>query len=841
MNAYTLKIWLKKILHLFVVAIFLIQNNFSYAEPEVKTIHLNPNFGFPLKLSENAATIAIGDPNLIDIVTIEPNMLMITGQLVGATSLTVFGKSGAIYQYRVQVTSDISQLRHMIQSLEPRVSVEDINGKVLLTGEVDTPAALTRVLTIADRFVGGAGQPDFKVVSDYGGVLAGNLDESEEQVLTGFSLSSGGGRNRGGAGQSRGSATALLDPKANLAQNVSRASAVSIAGGRILSLIKVINQPKVEIQMRVVEVDRTKTDQFGIDWRLDGNNVSVGSFAGGVTSTLPAPSDSAPLSSGSANLVGFFQPGKYFLSTFLRMIEEKGATSTLSEPLLTAISGESARFMVGGQVPIPVQATTSSTNSVAVATNVRFESFGLSITVRPTVLENGKISIILDQSMSELDYANGIQIIGARVPGFKQKSVSTITESESGETWAVAGLLTEEDRKSLKSVPWISKVPILGKLFENKDDSTSRNELFILVNARRIDTPNTTTTNFDGKGKLEPRSSKNEVSTDPVYQDKQSQELNSNGLILTPPKQGAPQVEQLKEESKSIPLNIEKQNDGKSKTSPLNAKGKKIALSDSKVSKGTQGNEQDEVRIVRLKEKDLPTEKMVNESKVERLTANNELDDLQIFSFNPEKIIREVVTSQPSEPLKKSDVTNNETTQLKSSLTKQKAPTVVSSQAPSTNKESTKPSIQEVTQNKPAAPNDLPTVASAIDQVKSTSTQQDIKKNEPAASDSKPFKEDVLSLLGDVVRVKVVVVNFLAGKDKIDYFKDSLKKGTVNTPPQTEWSKWKIAIGAIDGNVNHLVKFAVPPEMRRDLYSGASAYIDLPKKQYQYAIDYQVQ
>ena len=63
----------------------------------------------------------------------------------------------------------------------------------------------------------------------------------------------------------------------------------------------------------------------------------------------------------------------------------------------------------------------------------------------------------------------------------------------------------------------------------------------------------------------------------------------------------------------------------------------------------------------------------------------------------------------------------------------------------------------------------------------------------------------------------------------------------MNTPPKAEWSKWKIAVGAIDGNVNQLVKFAIPPEMKGDIYSGASAYIELPKKQYQYAIDYQVQ
>src|SRR5690606_34098035 len=102
------------------------------------------------------------------------------------------------------------------------------------------------------------------------------------------------------------------------------------------------------------------------------------------------------------NLVGLFLPGSYGLSTFVRAIERKGAGKTLSEPLLTALSGESASFLVGGSVPIPTQtlAAGNATSNALSATNVRFIQFGLRLIVRPTVLENGKISIVLDQSIS---------------------------------------------------------------------------------------------------------------------------------------------------------------------------------------------------------------------------------------------------------------------------------------------------------------------------------------------------------------------------------------------------------------------------------------------------------
>lgn len=500
------------------------------AANEQKLVNVRRGFSIPLKLSEDAGTVAIGDPNLLGVTTIKPNLLMINGQETGTTSLTVFAKSGNIYEYQIIIGNDISQLRKLISLVEKKVIVEDIDGTIVLRGEVATAAALTRVLSIADRYVSSSADADFRVISDKGGVLAGNLEEtrvfepplnritSELQTIGrgGRGGGAGGGSNGGSGGGNGGRGAAanrsldIMEGKGNLAQNLNRADVVAVANGKVLSLIKVAKQPKVEIQMRIVAVDRAKTDQWGLDWRLDGNRVTIGSRIGGVTTTLPSPSSmtdgTGSIDPGTATLVGFFRPGNYFLSAFLRAVEEKGAAKTLSEPLVTAVSGESASFLVGGSIPIPTQDLSpgNATSNAVVATRIEFIRFGLQLVVRPTVLENGKISIVLDQSISEPDYANAIQVIGAAIPAFRTKYVSTITESESGETWAVAGLLTEEDSKNLKSVPWISKIPVIGWLFQNKEDNTSRNELMILVNARTIDGPNQTTTTFDGIGNLAP-------------------------------------------------------------------------------------------------------------------------------------------------------------------------------------------------------------------------------------------------------------------------------------------------------------------------------------------------
>lgn len=247
-----------------------------------------------------------------------------------------------------------------------------------------------------------------------------------------------------------------------------------------MSLLQVDDQPRVEIQMRIMSVDRNKTDKLGIDWTLDGDKVTIGN----TTSNAQGNSNL------SINLNPGFLPGTYTLTSFLKAIETRGAATMLSEPLLTAVSGESSSFLVGGAIPIPTQSLAAggpTSNPISI-TNVAYIQFGLKLIVRPTVLENGKIAIVLDQTMSEPDYSteNKVTILNVPIPSFAQKTVSTVTEARDGETWAVAGLITEEAQKSLRKVPFLSEIPILGALFRNKEDGSARNELMITITARRV-------------------------------------------------------------------------------------------------------------------------------------------------------------------------------------------------------------------------------------------------------------------------------------------------------------------------------------------------------------------
>lgn len=581
-------------------------------------IELFLGHSIPFSLPEEPETIAIGDPSVFQTVTVKPKQILLNATNVGTTSMTVYGKSGAVYQHYVKVKLDptrtamemeqlaiqarkdaagivakrnaefeteqlrirqrneiagdyIARLKPLVNALEKNVTVDNLNGVILLKGTVDTAAAHARIISLVDRFLSTSVEADFKVVSDAGGVLAGNLDEKTEfepppQTLAVPRLAvggagqgqgggaGGGGAGGGGGGRQGGSVQALrqplMDAKGNLGQNLNRADVVMIADGKAISLIRVARTPKVEIQMKIVAVDRDKTDQMGIDWRLTSvltnggttTGISIGSLLGGVTSALPSGLDNATgvINPGDSTLVGIGNiigsDKQIGLTTFLRFVEEKGAATTLSEPILTAVSGESASFLVGGSIPIPVQTLSagSATQNAVVATNVNFIDFGLRLVVRPTVLENGRISMLLDQSMTEPDNGVRIQLLGTFIPGFKQKSVSTVTESASGETWAVAGLLSEEDSKVLRKIPVLGDMPVFGFLFRNTDDRVNRNELMIIITAKTIDGVNQTTTNFDGQGRLAPSNSSqsqtNNALDDAIYDDEQSANKTNEGM-----------------------------------------------------------------------------------------------------------------------------------------------------------------------------------------------------------------------------------------------------------------------------------------------------------------------
>lgn len=409
------------------------------------------------------------------------------------------------------------RLERLLKEIDTRIEVEKLNSAFLLKGKVRNPSALARAIAVADRFVNGGADPDVSVITDKGGVLTGNTDEVQRQALGPANLlnnrAQGGNApgsapvvrdnseprtfGRGGAGGQGGNggqqgfrqpfnlSLPLMQENGNIARNIGRGDVVTAANGKVVSLLKVDALARVEVQMRIVTVDRGKTRDLGIDWSLNGGRVQLNTGAAAanneVIQSLAASSATGSISSLS-------------ITSFLRAAEDLGAAETLYEPLVSAVSGETASFLLGGTVPLyteEFEAVGGVIGGIGTRTRtLEYAEFGLRYFVRPTVLEDGRISTVLDQSISAPDYniAGGTfkDSLGNPIPAFTRRAVSTLTESRDGETWAIAGLVDQRDVRNLSKVPFLSTIPIIGRLFQRQVDDRSRSELFIMVTARTV-------------------------------------------------------------------------------------------------------------------------------------------------------------------------------------------------------------------------------------------------------------------------------------------------------------------------------------------------------------------
>jgi pilus assembly protein CpaC len=159
-------------------------------------------------------------------------------------------------------------------------------------------------------------------------------------------------------------------------------------------------------------------------------------------------------------------------------LETKGLIRSLAEPDLVALSGDTASFLAGGQIPVPSVQSSSGTTPVI---TVEYHPFGVQLTFMPTVLQNGIINLRLTPKVSELDFANSVSIGGTVVPGFATREARTTIELRDGQSFAIAGMLQTASRSDVSQLPWIGSVPVLGTLFSSKTYQQAESDLVVIV------------------------------------------------------------------------------------------------------------------------------------------------------------------------------------------------------------------------------------------------------------------------------------------------------------------------------------------------------------------------
>jgi pilus assembly protein CpaC len=249
---------------------------------------------------------------------------------------------------------------------------------------------------------------------------------------------------------------------------------------KVVNSIVVRGRDQVMLKVTVAEVARSIVKQLGID--LSGS-LSYGNTAVTFNNSNPFTANGQPLVAGNAATAAFGGSTPSFQAT-MRAMESAGVVRTLAEPNLTAISGESATFIAGGEFPIPTGVTCQTTAAGSVgqcAPSIAFKKFGISLNFTPVVLTEGRISLRVMTEVSEISNANSISISGISVPSIKTRRAETTLEIPSGGAMAMAGLIQDQTKQAINGMPGLSQLPVLGTLFRSRDFVNNQTELVVLV------------------------------------------------------------------------------------------------------------------------------------------------------------------------------------------------------------------------------------------------------------------------------------------------------------------------------------------------------------------------
>lgn len=262
--------------------------------------------------------------------------------------------------------------------------------------------------------------------------------------------------------------------------------AARLAGGpdKVVNSIAVRGRDQVMLKVTVAEVARNIIKQLGIDLTASMN---YGTAVVNFTNTNPFTAYGRALTSNSvATSFGGATPS---VTATLRAMESAGVVRTLAEPNLTAISGESATFIAGGEFPVPAGYSCDPTTHVC-TTQISFKKFGISLNFTPVVLTEGRISLRVMTEVSELSNDNSItlsqavtssQVNSVTIPSIKTRRAETTLEIPSGGSMAMAGLIQEQTKQAINGLPGLAQLPVLGTLFRSRDFVNSQTELMVLV------------------------------------------------------------------------------------------------------------------------------------------------------------------------------------------------------------------------------------------------------------------------------------------------------------------------------------------------------------------------
>ncbi len=412
---------------------------------DVQRVKVIVNKSRTFKVDTAFSTIVSGSPDIIDVKSLSDHLIYVQGKQPGTTNVILFDSAmKQIGILDVEVVLGTSNLQQNIRASTGArgIHVSASGGQVVLSGTAPDAVAAERALSIATGSV-----PKGGVVVNAMSVAAPQQVMLEVRFLE---------VNR----------TAGRDLGVNLfAGNASGARGFNSGLG------------PTGPNSGITGAGRIRSDSTGapVKDQVTGGYVST---PGG----LPLIGTAGALIGGAVPYGNLLTNVLHFngntLDVMLTALEQKGLLRRLAEPNLMALSGDAARFLAGGEFPVPIPNTT--TNGFPTVT-IDYKKFGVELAFVPTVLSRGVINLRVEPSVSELDFTNAISIQGTTVPALTRRDARTTVELRDGQSFAIAGLLQTRNRQDVSQLPWIGSVPVLGTLFSSKSYQQEETDLVIIV------------------------------------------------------------------------------------------------------------------------------------------------------------------------------------------------------------------------------------------------------------------------------------------------------------------------------------------------------------------------
>jgi pilus assembly protein CpaC len=373
-----------------------------------------------IRLDVPVKTVFIANPDVADVQVKSPKIIYLLGKKPGETTLIAVDENDRVLvNVGVTVNHNLSRLKRAIDAVLPgnRIQVRSVDGAVVLTGSANSPNDANTAYEIALRFV----------------------TKKEE----------------------------------------------------IINQISMTGPSQVNLRVRVVEISRDVTKQLGINWDavIQGSMGVVAlatgapTAAGFLTNVIngtgsPSLFNTRRLSAagqGTVNNLGVtFRQGDVTMNALIDLLERDGLVRTLAQPNLSAMSGKSAHFLAGGEIPIPIP------QSDGVIT-IEYKPFGVKLSFTPLIQNQNRISMRVYSEVSQLSTTGAITLQNISVPALTTRKAETMIDVASGQSFVIGGLLQNNVTRDINKIPWLSDVPVMGKLFTSESFRRNESELVIIA------------------------------------------------------------------------------------------------------------------------------------------------------------------------------------------------------------------------------------------------------------------------------------------------------------------------------------------------------------------------